>query len=277
MATSEQTKNQKSENTEKSENAEKSDKMQTAGVYVYGIVPAGVEPEEDASGVADGKVDVVAGGDIAALVSGMSVDRPLGKPEDLRAHANVLDGMSRVAPVLPLRFGAVLTDADAVKEELLSAHADEFAAALEQLEGKAQYVVKGRYVEQAILREILEEDEQAARLRDEIRDKSEDAGRQARMALGELVNNAIAGKREEDTCKAVEALGGLTDSVNRREPTHEEEAVQVAVLADVDRQDDLERAVGALAEEWDGRVEVKLLGPMAAYDFVVTANPAGQG
>jgi len=274
MATSEQTKKQKSENTEKSE---KSDKKQTAGVYVYGIVPADVEPGDDATGVADGKVEVVASGDIAALVSEVSVDRPIGKPEDLRAHANVLDGTSRVAPVLPLRFGAVLTDADAVKEELLSAHADEFAAALEQLEGKAQYVVKGRYAEQAILREILDENEQAAQLREEIRDKSEDAGRQARMALGEVVNNAIAGKREEDTRKTVDALGDLTDSVNRREPTHEEEAVQVAVLVDVDRQDELEEAVGKLAEEWDGRVELKLLGPMAAYDFVVTQNPAGQG
>ena len=132
----EQTENQKSENTEKS------DKKQTAGVYVYGIVPADVEPRDDATGVADGKVDIVTDGDIAALVSAMSVDRPLGKPEDLRAHANVLDGTAGVAPVLPLRFGAVLTYADAVKEELLSAHADEFAAALEQLEGKAQYVVK---------------------------------------------------------------------------------------------------------------------------------------
>ena len=271
MATSEQAKNQKSENPGKS------DKKQTAGVYVYGIVPADVEPGDDATGVSGGKVDIVTDGDIAALVSAMSVDRPLGKPEDLRAHANVLDGTSRVAPVLPLRFGAVLTDTDAVKEELLSAHADEFAAALEQLEGKAQYVVKGRYVEQAILQEILDENEQAAQMRDEIRDKSEDAGRQARMALGELVNNAIAGKREEDTRKTVEALGDLTDSVNRREPTHEEEAVQVAVLADVDRQDQLEEAVGKLAEEWNGRVEIKLLGPMAAYDFVVTQNPAGQG
>jgi hypothetical protein len=34
-----------------------------------------------------------------------------------------------------------------VKDELLTAHADEFAAAMEELEGKAQYVVKDRYTE----------------------------------------------------------------------------------------------------------------------------------
>ncbi|SEB69068.1 GvpL/GvpF family gas vesicle protein [Rhodococcus koreensis] len=257
MATSEQTK-------------------QTTGVYVYGIVPADVEVAEDATGVADGTVEVVTHGDIAALVSGLSVDRALGKPGDLRAHADLLDGVAGVAPVLPLRFGAVLSDADAVQEELLSAHADEFGTALEKLEGKAQYIVKGRYVEKAILREILDEDDQASALREEIRDKSEDAGRQARMALGELVSNAIVAKREQDTRRVVEALDDLAASVNVREPTHEEEAVQVAILADVERQDELEQVLSELAQDWDGRVEMRLLGPQAAYDFVVAPKPEGQ-
>lgn len=247
----------------------------TKGVYVYGIVPADVEPEADAVGMCDAKVDVVRQGDIAALVSEVSVDRPLGKPEDLRVHAHVLDGTSRVAPVLPLRFGAVLTDADAVKEELLAEHEDEFAAALQELEGKAQYVVKGRYVEKAILREVISENQQASDLRDAIRDQPEDATRDARMALGEIVNNSIAAKREQDTRTVVDALTPLAESVNVREPTHEEDAAQVAVLVEVERQGELEEAVGELAKQWEGRVEMRVLGPLAPYDFVVTQTPEG--
>ncbi|MGW4334055.1 GvpL/GvpF family gas vesicle protein [Rhodococcus koreensis] len=247
----------------------------TSGVYVYGIVPADVEAEEDAVGVCDGPVAVVTHGDIAALVSEISVDRPLGKPEDLQAHAHLLDGTSSVAPVLPLRFGAVMTDENAVEKELLEAHADEFAAALKELEGRAQYVVKGRYVEEAILREIIEENRQAGELVEAIRDQPEEATRDARMALGEIVSNGIEAKRNEDTRTVVEALESLSDSVNVREPTHEEEAAQVAVLVEVARQDELEKAVGDLAEQWDGRVEMRLLGPLAAYDFVVTQKPEG--
>ncbi|MGW0176313.1 GvpL/GvpF family gas vesicle protein [Rhodococcus sp. NPDC003322] len=253
------------------------DKTETSGIYVYGIVPADVEAENDAVGVVDSDISVVKEGDIAALVSELSVDRPLGEPEDLRAHARVLDGTSRVAPILPLRFGAVLTDTDAVKQELLSAHADEFAAALAELEGKAQYVVKGRYVEHAVLREVIAENDEAARLRDAISGTSEDATRDARMALGELVTNAISAKRDEDTRRAVEALDELSAAVNIREPTHEREAVHVALLVDVGRQEELEEAVGKLADEWENRVEMRLLGPLAPYDFVVTAEPADQG
>ncbi|MCJ0902588.1 GvpL/GvpF family gas vesicle protein [Rhodococcus sp. ARC_M6] len=247
----------------------------TSGVYVYGIVPADMEAEEDAVGVCDGPVTIVKHGGIAALVSEISVERPLGKPEDLQAHAYLLDGTSRVAPVLPLRFGAVMTDEESVEKELLAAHADEFAAALQELEGRAQYVVKGRYVEQAILREVIDESEQAAQLLGAIRDQPEESTRDARMALGEIVSNAIVAKRDADTRKVLEALDSLSDSVNVREPTHEEEAAQVAVLVEVARQEELEKAVGELAEQWDGRVDMRLLGPLAAYDFVVTQKPEG--
>ncbi|WP_159849531.1 GvpL/GvpF family gas vesicle protein [Nocardia sp. CY41] len=246
-----------------------------SAVYVYGIVPADVEPEPHASGVGDppGEVSVVRHGEIAALVSTLASDRPLGTPDDLTAHAELLDGSAAVAPVLPLRFGAVMTDAEAVENELLGANEDEFRSALEQLEGRAQFVVRGRYVEDAILRELLDENAEAARLRDAIRDKSEDATRNERIALGELINQAIEAKRAEDTRRVVSELEALDPLVNQRDPTDEEDAVHVAVLVELARQEELEDTLRRLGEDWDGRVELNLLGPMAAYDFVTKRTP----
>ncbi|MGY1942660.1 GvpL/GvpF family gas vesicle protein [Nocardia asiatica] len=246
-----------------------------AAVYVYGIVPADVEPEPHATGVGDppGEVGVVRHGEIAALISTLESDRPLGTPDDLTAHAELLDGSAAVAPVLPLRFGAVMTDAEAVENELLGANEDEFRSALEQLEGRAQFVIRGRYVEDTILRELLDENAQAAQLRDEIRDKPEDATRNARIALGELINQAIEAKRAEDTRRVVAEIEQFEPLINQREPTHEEEAVHVAVLVELARQEELEEALRRLGEEWDGRVELNLLGPMAAYDFVTKRTP----
>ena len=53
-----------------------------------------------------------------------------------------------------------------------------------------------------------------------------------------------------------------------RAPTHELDAVHVAVLIAADAGQDMERAIGELARDWDGRIELRLNGPMAAYDFV---------
>jgi hypothetical protein len=250
---------------------------QATGIYVYGIVPADVEVESDAKGIGDPPaiVEVIREGDIAALVSPVPTDQPLGKPDCLQAHARLLDGTASVAPVLPLRFGAVMTDEESVAEELLRKNHDEFAEALHALEGHAQYIVKGRYDEDTILREVISESAEAQRLREEMAGMSEDAARNSRMALGEIVVNAIDSKRSADTEAVVNALDDIAKQVNVREPTHELDAVNVALLAKVDQQQDLQSKVDALAEDWGGRVDVRLLGPLAAYDFVVTRKREG--
>lgn len=249
--------------------------MAEKAFYVYGIVPADCETDPEARGVGDppARVTAVRHGELAALVSEIPQDKPLGRPEDLTAHAGLLDAAAAQVPVLPLRFGAVVSDEEAVAVELLEGNEDDFLAALRHLEGKAEYVVKARYVEDAILGEILDENEKLAQLRETIRGKSEDATRNERIALGEHINNAIAAKRDADTKTVTDALDSLAVQISVREPTHEEEAVHLALLVETERQDDLEEAVGALARDWEGRAEVRLLGPLAAYDFVVTTRP----
>jgi hypothetical protein len=248
---------------------------QTA-VYVYGILPGDVEVEPGASGVGDppGEIRVVRHRDLAALVSDIDPDLPLGRPEDLVAHEELLDASAADVPVLPLRFGAVVINDDAVTEELLGPHHDEFAAALRQLEGHAEYVVKGRYAEDALLREVLSEDPQAARLGDQIRGADPDATRELRIQLGEIISNAVEVKRQQDTRILGEAVDGIAAASVVRPPTHELDAVHTALLVESSAAQDLEQAVQRLADEWDGRVELRLIGPMAAYDFMGTAGPA---
>ena len=89
---------------------------QQTGIYVYGMVPGDVELNSGVPGVGDppGEIRLVRAGDLAALVSEVDITRPLGTPEDLQAHEEILDSVVTETPVLPLRFGAVLTTEDAV-------------------------------------------------------------------------------------------------------------------------------------------------------------------
>ena len=246
-------------------------------VYVYGILPGDIEMASDLPGVGDppGKVRVVRSGGLAALVSDVEPDRPLGSPEDLAAHKEILDASAADAPVLPLRFGAVLADEDAVAHELLDEHSDEFSDALRELDGRAEYVVKGRYVEQAILEEVLSQNKQAARLRDQIRGADPDATRDARIKLGEIINDAVTEKREKDTRTLGKSMADHCEASLVRDPTHELDAVHVAFLVRIDQDEQIERVINDLGEQWRGRVEMRLLGPMAAYDFVGATEPGG--
>ena len=246
------------------------------GVYVYGILPGDVEVEPGTEGVGDppGEIRVVRHRDLAALVSDVHLDRPLGRAEDLFTHEELLDASAADVPVLPLRFGAVLTSDDAVAEELLGEHYDEFASALEQLEGHAEYVVQGRYVEDVILSEVLSEQPEAAQLNEAIRGADPDATRDARMQLGEVIGNAIEVKRQADTEALGDELSGLVTASVVRPPSHELDAAYVALLIETGKAEKLQQAVERLAEQWQDRIELRLLGPLAAYDFVGAAAPA---
>ena len=244
-------------------------------VYVYGIVPADTEVESGTSGVGDppGEVRLVRHGDLAALVSDVHADKPLGRPQDLVTHEELLDSAVQGVAVLPLRFGAVVTDDKAVANELLDEHHDEFADALEQLEGRVEYVVKGRYDERAVLGKVLSENQEAGALREQLKGKDENATRDERIRLGEIVNESVSAYRERDTQALGDALEGHVEASVVREPTHELDAVHTAFLVETDKAPDLERALGKLGRDWEGRVQLQLIGPLAAYDFVGAPQP----
>jgi Gas vesicle synthesis protein GvpL/GvpF len=247
------------------------------GIYVYGILPGDVELADEMLGVGDppGRIRVIRSDGLAALVSEVDLSQGLGSPDDLMAHKDILDASAAELPVLPLRFGAVLTTEDAVAEELLDANHDEFADALDELDGRAQFVVKGRYVEDVILDEVLSQNKQAARLAEKIQGKNSDATRDARIQLGEMINEAVSAKREKDTQALGDAMNGHCVASVVRDPTHELDAVHVAFLVDSDQESDVEAVLEDLAGTWDGRIEMRLAGPMAAYDFVGTTAPGG--
>ena len=242
------------------------------GVYVYGIVPGDVKLNSGVHGVGEppGEIRLVRSGDgdLAALVSDVDITKPLGTPEDLQAHVEILDAVITDAPVLPSRFGAVLTNEEAVAEELLDANHDEFAGALQQLGGRAEYIVRGRYVQQAILEEILSENSKAARLRDRIQGADPDATRELRIQLGEIVNKTVANKRQADTRLLVSAMKDHCVASGARVATNELDAVYVAFLIEADQAGELKRVVQEFSDRWRGRVELQVRGPMAPYDFV---------
>ena len=130
-----------------------------------------------------------------------------------------------------------------------------------------------RTLKQAILEEILSQDRRAAQLRRQIR--GADATGDLRIRLAEL-SSSIAAKRDEDTRLLLSAMEDHSEASFVREPTHELDAVHVAFLLDVNKAGELKRVTGDLGNRWQGRVELRVLGPMAPYDFAGFAQePAG--
>jgi hypothetical protein len=236
--------------------------------YVYGLVAADAQLPGDLTGVGpSGKVSTIVHGDVAAIVSDVPMDRPLGTRDDLLAHETVVETVAASATVLPMRFPAVVETAGVV-EELLAPHHDRFVTALGGLEGRVQYTLKGRYEQDVVLREVVAADPEIQALRAEIRDLPEDVTYHQRLRLGELVAGAFEERRDTEGAQLVERLRTQAVEVAVHRPGRPADVVDAAFLVERKRAHEFEEAVEQLGAELHGRARMRLLGPLAPYDFV---------
>lgn len=243
--------------------------------YLYAVVPAGARVPEELSGARGGEVSLVRHRDLAGVVSELRPGKPLGSRDDLMAHRRVVAALAAETTTLPMRFGAVVTTPDAVVEEMLEPYHDWFTGVLEELRGRQEIVVIGTYVEETMLREVLEEEPEVARLRESVRDLPEDAAYYERVRLGELIVQALDEKRTADAETLVRALGPYAAGTAERRPASEDTAVDMAFLVDEEDRKRFEEAVDDLGERWAGRIRLRVLGPLPAYDFVPSGFDEG--
>jgi hypothetical protein len=240
------------------------------GLLVYGVVAVGTEVPA-VPGLDEAVLRAVQHEELAAVVSDYTLDRRSGRGREVRAFGTVLEALNAAGTVVPVRFGTVLPDEDAVVTELLAPRAEQLRASLDDLTGRSQFTVRAHYLEQVVLSEVVAENPEVAALRQATRELPEDAAYGERVRLGELVARAIEAKQAQD----VEALLGpvlehATDHV-LRQTSGLERLLDVAVLVDEARRDDFEASLESLAEAVHERIRVQLLGPTPPYDFVTEA------
>ncbi|MBD0841629.1 MULTISPECIES: GvpL/GvpF family gas vesicle protein [unclassified Streptomyces] len=243
--------------------------------YVYGIT-ASSHPAlpKDMTGVGDPPrpVRVLKQGELVALVS----DAPEGlrpKRRDLLAHQSVLAEAGAAACVLPMRFGSVAPDDDAVTG-VLAERVEHYQERLRTLDGKVEYNVKVSHVEEAVLHRVMSENP-------EIRSLAE-ANRQAgggsyeqKLRLGEMVVAAVKARESEDAADVRRALEPSAAAVS----VGPESTGWLASVSFLVERDAAEVFLAAAEDLRKSRphLEVRVNGPLPPYSFVEPgpAEPAG--
>lgn len=237
-------------------------------LFVYGVIEADTAVPEGLTGLDDAPLRKVAHGEVAAVVGGITVDRPPGRRRDLVAYSTAVDRMAGAGAVIPVRFGAALPDEEAVAQDLLAPDESHFARLLRDLAGRSQFRVQASYVQDVVLAEIVAADPRIAELHEYTRDQPEDAAYGERVRLGELVSAAMHHRQEVDSDALLPAIleHATAHVLNPTSPL--DRLLDVAVLVDDDRVEPLEESLEALAAELHDRIRLRLIGPTAPYDFV---------
>jgi hypothetical protein len=240
----------------------------TTGWFVYGITWTDTRIPRDLTGIGDEPVVVLPAGGVAAVVTQVDVERPLGRGVDLLAYNSVLDALAqRSGPVVPVRFGSVLADDDAVRAELLLPDEERFSGILGSLAGREQFLFSAEYDEQQLLSEVVQDEPAIAELRHRTKDLPPDAAYADRVHLGELVSSAVAQRRDVDADRLLDDVLPLCVSHVIRPVSGLEPVVDVALLVETTARERLEHRLEVMAEEEHPRIRLRLMGPIAPYDF----------
>jgi len=238
------------------------------GCLVYAVVRAGKRDTLPPEGVDGQPLRLVTYGSVAAVVNEIALERPPGRRADLMAYSRVVDGLLADGVVVPVQFGSVLPDEQSVVEEFLAPDAQYFSVLLDELAGRAQFNVRATYHGDVPLAEIVATDPAVAELHARTRGQPEDAVFADRLRLGELVAQAMDEKRDLDATTLCDAIVPLTDAHKLTMGSGLEVVLDLNVLVDDDRRAEFEERLEDLAEAVHERMRLRLVGPVAPYDFV---------
>jgi hypothetical protein len=256
--------------------------------YVYGVVDAETEPPGPLPGVdASRAIQLLQEGSLAAAVSEVALDefgeerlrehlRDMAWVETVaRAHEAVLDQLRAQATVIPMRMCTVYRTESGVRE-LLRREATPLREALDHIDGKAEWGVKG-FADEGRMAGVKAGDE------DDVRDEARGAAYMRRRQDERDLHQRARQLLEEGVTQIHERLCALAADAHVLPPQRPEVSGRAGdmVLNGVYLvpDDDLERFHAELpvleAEFGSLGVELELTGPWPAYNFVSGTIGAG--
>jgi hypothetical protein len=234
-----------------------------AGVYFYGVIPRAGVKRLESEGIGGAAVETVEHDDLAALVSPMPASARVSR-RDLQRHLKILEEAFAQTTILPCPFGTVVASRDDVVESVLAPRRQQLLEAMKRLSGRVQMNVKAVYVEDAVMRELVEDNNEIARLRERTRILG-DAGYYERIHLGELVAAALANRREVDGKRILRELSRHADDVVAEDD--ESAALKASFLVARDSLDGFDGVLEKLARSEQPALRFEAIGPLPPTAF----------
>lgn len=233
-------------------------------LYVYGLM----RTEDGARAVAElASIEMIEYGALCALVSHVPDGDLRLRRDSALAHTETLQAAFNHGPVLPVRFGTVLPDAETLERDFLAPRAVTLLARLEALEEMAEMQVKVTYLEAPLLRSILAASPPLAQAAARIRALPAAATHFDRINVGEAIHKAVEARRQADAKDLVDQLRHLAVAVSVREPRHERAVLNAAFLVATDRLESFDAEVAQLCDGRADTMAFKLIGPMPPHSF----------
>lgn len=240
-------------------------------LHLYAVV-LGEHALPECKGIRNAEVDLVRSGEVAAVVSAVEANIDVTEADAI-AHLDVITSLLATGPVVPMRFGTIAPDAEAVRHEVLVPSRVEFGEHLRATADVIEVLVTIHVDEAAALRAVVSrEDRLGAASRDAL-------SMPERIAFGEEIAQRLSAAVHAWSDELVQPACAHADAVTPLDtPDHTSARYALLVrrsrLADVDKE--LHRLPPTIA---DGTVpyDVEYVGPLPPLDFPLPASADHSG
>jgi gas vesicle protein GvpL/GvpF len=237
--------------------------MASARVYVYGLVRGGSRMPDGLSGVGRPALParLVPVGAVSAVVSDVPDDLR-ARRRDLLAHQQLILDVGLGGPILPMRFGTVADDEEAVRRTVGQA-ARVHLAALERLGGRWEMNVK-MFPDEGGLEALVRHDATLLRLTTQVRRRP---SYEANVRLGQAVSEAL---HHRAAAAAQEAVAELTALAEESVPGPEVHGCvrNTSFLVPEASLAGFRVAAEKVARRSRTHMEMRMTGPLPCYSFV---------
>jgi hypothetical protein len=239
--------------------------MHHEGKYLYGIIATEEGPNFGSIGIGGKADEVVTIGTqgVAAVVSNSSMDHYTISPENLKAHARVIEKVAESYTILPMRFCTVAESTDEILA-FLEDNKKELKNALKDMEGKAEIGIKVLWKEMKTIYDEITKENKKIR---ELKANGSQKGHKELIHAGELVEAALEEKKAVEGEQYLRPLKKVSIRWKEREGAEENTVLDAAFLVDRDWLKEFDARVETLGKEYDERIEIKYIGPMPPFSF----------
>lgn len=210
--------------------------------------------------------------EVAALISdvsgaAMSSEGLRGTRRDMKAHAAIVNRIAAATTVLPVRFGVILPDEEALVERFLTPQYARLVKYLDHLDGAVEVTLRASSLEAPTLRAVLSERPDLA---------PSPAGRpggrsmayESRIEQGRQLAAAIHDLQERDARWIIDNLAPAVRDVRIGKPLRDLMALNASFLVERKQLGKFDRMLEKLHAEVSHRLQFDCVGPLAPYSFV---------
>ena len=234
------------------------------GMYLYGITHGDGPSEYGSIGIDGANVYRVTAGKLQAVVS--ETARPRIRPErrNLGAHSEVLKRIMQDGPLLPMAFGIVATDEEALRAALIKSQS-ELLEQLDAVTGKLEMGLRLFWDVPNIFEYFISRHPTLREARDAM---TEHEDRHQLIAVGQLFERLLQEEREQHTEVVTQVLTSHGVEYLRNPVRAERDVFNLACLSQQADRERFEQIVAEAAASFGAEFTFDYNGPWAPHHFV---------